>query len=414
MPVKMKFLFAIWKALVSAPHRLFFLGGACQGIAAMLWWLLDLSGRSGGFYPFLSWSIPPVWAHAYLMIYGFFPFFIFGFLFTFFPNWLDAEKILSWHYLIPFFAIGSGTVLFYIGLIFSKNFLLLAALSTFSGWGVGAFSLLRILLPARSPEKIHLSLIAFFAVSGAVGVLSFFLWLFTNNPFWLNVSRVVGIWFFLLPLIVTVGHLVIPFFSKAVLKNYRVFQPLSILWVLLVGIFLRGLLEGTGMWRFFWIPDLFLFFFASYLSFVWGFWKSAEIKILFMLHLSFAWFPVALILDLIQNWVLLWSHGTRFILGFAPLHALTIGFFASTVIGMSTRVTLGHSGRAVGADRTTWRLFCTFQIAAILRVLADFFPSGTLLNRGGYESSALLWIGAFTFWLIKYGPLFWQPALTDQ
>lgn len=191
-------------------------------------------------------------------------------------------------------------------------------------------------------------------------------------------------------------------------------QPLSILWVLLAGLFLRGLLEGMGMRRFFWIPDLVLLFFASYLSFVWGFWKSVETKILLMLHLSFAWFSIALILDLLQNLIFLWSHGTRLILGLAPLHALTIGFFSSMVIGISIRVTLGHSGRPVGADRTTWRLFCVFQTASILRVLADFFPSGSLLSRGGYESSALLWIGAFTFWLIKYGPLFWRPALTDQ
>ncbi|MBI1821309.1 MAG: NnrS family protein [Nitrospirae bacterium] len=194
MPVTIKFFFGTWKTLGSAPHRLFFLGGACQGIAAMLWWLLDLSGRFRGFYPFFFWTIPPVWAHAYLMIYGFFPFFIFGFLFTFFPNWLDAEKIPSWHYLITFFAIGTGTVLFYTGLLFSKNILLLSVLSLLSGWGIGAFSLFRILLQARSPEKIHLSLMALFVVSGAVGVLSFFLWLFMNNLFWLNVARVVGIW----------------------------------------------------------------------------------------------------------------------------------------------------------------------------------------------------------------------------
>ena len=128
MPVTMKFFSLMWKALASAPHRLFFLGGACQGIAAMLWWLLELSGRFGGFYPVLPWMIPPVWAHAYLMIYGFFPFFIFGFLFTFFPNWLDAESIPPRDYLLSFLGIGSGTGLFYVGLIFSKSILLSAVI----------------------------------------------------------------------------------------------------------------------------------------------------------------------------------------------------------------------------------------------------------------------------------------------
>ena len=410
----MKSFLVTWKALVSAPHRLFFLGGACQGIAAMLWWLLDLSGRFGIFFPFLSWTIPPVWAHVYLMIYGFFPFFIFGFLFTFFPNWLDAENIPSRRYLTVFFLIASGTVLFYTGLIFSRNLLLLSVLLTLSGCGAGAFTLFRILLSARSPEKTHLTLMALFVLSGAAGDLSFLLWLFLNSPFWLNLALVAGIWFFLLPLIVTVAHLVIPFFSNAVLKNYRVVQSLPILRVLLGGIFFRGVLEGTGMRGYFWIPDIVLLFFAVYLSSVWGFWKSVGTKMLFMLHLSFAWFSIALLLDLLQNLIFLWGHETEFMPGFAPLHALTIGFFSSMVIGLSTRVTFGHSGRPVSGGRTIWMLYCVFQIAAVLRVLADFFPSGSFLFIGGYEGSGLLWIGAFIYWVIKYGPLFWQPALTDQ
>ncbi|TAK08540.1 MAG: NnrS family protein, partial [Candidatus Manganitrophaceae bacterium] len=190
MPAPMK-LQATWEALASAPHRLFFLGGACQGVASVLWWLLDLSGRFAGFYPSPSWTIPPVWAHAYLMIYGFFPFFIFGFLFTFLPNWLDAERLPSRHYLSSFFATASGTVLFYVGLIFDKSILLLAVLLILSGWGMGAVALLRMLLPARSPEKVHLSLIVFFVIFGEAGSLSFCFWLLTNRSIWLDFTDVV-------------------------------------------------------------------------------------------------------------------------------------------------------------------------------------------------------------------------------
>ncbi|MFY9270164.1 MAG: NnrS family protein [Candidatus Manganitrophaceae bacterium] len=401
-------------ALGSAPHRLLFVGGAFQGIAAILGWLLELSGGLGGFFSSLPLTIPPLWAHAYLMVYGFFPYFIFGFLFTFFPNWLDAERIPPRHYLFSIFALGSGTVLFYIGLIVGKNMLLISILLTLLGWGVGTFSLLRILIPARSPEKIDLSLITLLVIFGAVGLFSFFLWLLMNKPIWLNLARIIGVWFFLLPLVVTVSHLVIPFFSKSLLKNNRLVQPLSILPTLLAGLFIRGLMEAMEMRESVWIPDLFLLFFALYLSSVWGFWKSIEIKMLFMLHLSFAWFSVGLILEILQSLTLVLSQGRVFILGHAPLHALTIGFFASMVIGMSTRVTLGHSGRPIGPNSSAWKIYLIFQIAAITRILADFFPAGDLLNRGGTEGAALLWIGGFSFWLIKYGPFLWRPALIDQ
>lgn len=380
----------------------------------MLWWLLELSSRFGVFFPALPATIPPSWAHAYLMIYGFLPFFIFGFLLTFLPSWLDAEHIPRREYLLSFFGMGLGTGLFYAGLIFSKSILLLAVLLTLSGWGMGAVSLFRILRSTRSPEKGHLSLMVFFIFSGAAGLCSFLLWLSTNTPIWRHYSSVIGIWFFLLPLTVTVSHLVIPFFSKNALKNYRLVQPVSILCILLGGIFLRGLLEGMGMRRYFWFPDTVLLLSASYLSIVWGFWKSAEIKMLFMLHLSFVWFSVAIFLDLLQSLVFVWSHETQFILGRAPLHALTIGFFSNMVIGMSTRVTLGHFGRPVLPGNTAWRLFWVFQIVAILRILSDLFPAGSLITLAGYQSSGLLWIGGLCFWLQKYGTLLWGPVHADQ
>lgn len=358
--------------------------------------------------------ILPVGAHAYLMIYGFVPFFIFGFLFTFFPNWLDTSRIPALHYLLSFFGMGAGTVLFYGGLLFSKSILLFAVLSVLLGWGIGTASLIRILLPARSSEKIHLGLMVLFILFGAAGLVSFFLWIFINDPIWLNLAEVIGIWFFLLPLTVTVSHLVIPFFSNNALNDYRVVQPLSILWILLAGIFLRGLLEGVGMRRYFWIPDTVLLIFASSLSLVWGIWKSVNIKMLFMLHLSFAWFSVAIMLDLLQNLMSIWSHENLFTLGFAPLHALTVGFLSSMVVGMSTRITLGHSGRRMAAGSAVWRIFLTLQIAAILRVVADLFLADSLFNLGGYLGAGLLWIGGFIFWLLIYGPLLWYPAHSER
>ena len=39
------------------------------------------------------------------------------------------------------------------------------------------------------------------------------------------------------------------------------------------------------------------------------------------------------------------------LLGQAPLHALTLGFFASMLLGMAARVTMGHSGRPVAAGK---------------------------------------------------------------
>jgi uncharacterized protein involved in response to NO len=53
----------------------------------MFWWLVDLGGRYAGLYAPIAWTVPPPWAHAFLMNYTVFPFFVFGFLMTAMPNW---------------------------------------------------------------------------------------------------------------------------------------------------------------------------------------------------------------------------------------------------------------------------------------------------------------------------------------
>lgn len=99
-----------WQTLTAAPHRPMFLAGALQGILAVGWWLADLLGRYGGLYPPLQWAIPAPWAHAFLMLYGFFPFFVFGFLMTAAPRWVNGEEVARRHYLPAFLLIDRKSV----------------------------------------------------------------------------------------------------------------------------------------------------------------------------------------------------------------------------------------------------------------------------------------------------------------
>jgi uncharacterized protein involved in response to NO len=63
-----------------------FFGGALQALAAFACWSGDLGARYGGWYGAPAWSLPAPWSHAWLLSYGLFPFFIFGFLLTAVPN----------------------------------------------------------------------------------------------------------------------------------------------------------------------------------------------------------------------------------------------------------------------------------------------------------------------------------------
>jgi uncharacterized protein involved in response to NO len=82
-----------WRLLSSEAHRTMFFFGALQAVAAVAWWSVDLGARYLGWYPAIAWTVPPMWAHAWLLLYGLFPFFMFGFLMTAGPNWLGAPKM---------------------------------------------------------------------------------------------------------------------------------------------------------------------------------------------------------------------------------------------------------------------------------------------------------------------------------
>ena len=82
-----------WPVFFHAPHRPMFFAGTVQGLLAMGWWLLDLAARAGLGLPQMAWPLPPQWVHAMLMLFGFFPFFMFGFLMTAGPRWVGAAPV---------------------------------------------------------------------------------------------------------------------------------------------------------------------------------------------------------------------------------------------------------------------------------------------------------------------------------
>lgn len=395
-----------WRTFSAAPHRMMFFGGAVQGIAAIAWWLADLLGRYGGLYPPFAWPIPPAWAHGFLMIYGFFPFFVFGFLMTTYPNWMNGEPVPRRRYVPAFLLLAGGVALFYLGLLAAKPLLAAGVAAMAAGWGVALYALWRVLVTAPHPDKVHSTITTVALAMGWLGLAGYFLWLLTDWSLFETFALRGGVWFFLLPTLATVSHRMIPFFSSRVLEDYRIVRPWWALWVMLAGAAGHGVLEISGLPHWVWLADVPFLLTTAYLSYAWGLVRSFRVRLLAVLHIAFAWLSVGLALSAAQSLVALVSGGTVWILGFAPLHAIALGYFASMVLGMGARVTLGHSGRELVADGATWGLFLGFQGAAVARVLGDVplgLPAGHL-----YLLAALVWLACFGPWVAKYAPVYWR------
>ena len=92
----------------------------------------------------------------------------------------------------------------------------------------------------------------------------------------------------------------------------------------------------------------------------------------------------------------------------AALHALVVGGFGTLLLGMATRVTLGHAGQPVLADAWTTRLFLAFQIVPLLRVgcglLSETWPTFAI----GIDLSGMVWVLIFFLWALRYTPFYFK------
>lgn len=401
-------LAAIWKIFSVAPHRMFFFGGMMQSTLTLIWWLIDLGGRYGWFYAPVVWAISPTDAHAWLMIYGFFPFFIFGFLMTTYPRWMNGEEVERNAYVPAFLMMAVGGLLFYVGLVLGVLMVKIALSLFLAGWSMGLYGLLRVYIRAKHPDKRHASITSAVLTLGWLLMVGFML----GSPFFIELAKVCGIWVVLLPVFFAVSHRMIPFFSANVIVGYQVVRPGWALVLIPVGALLHAVLDLAGMLPWLWMTDLPMAAGALYLTYVWQLRKSLAVPILGMLHIGFAWLGIALLLSSAQSLIFLATG--QLMLAKAPLHALTIGYFTSMLLAMASRVTLGHSGRLLAADRLTWGLFLVFQSVAVLRVLSEIPGLGLEIRNHLYLGAAIVWLACFSLWSWKFAPIYWKPRFDGR
>lgn len=396
-----------WHTFTAAPHRVMFLGGALQSIAVMLWLFVEMATRYGVAGHPMDWPVLPGAVHGYLMIFGLFPFFIFGFLMTTYPRWMNGKEIPARRYVPAFVLLMLGTAGFYAGLMTGRIVLLVAVFATLAGWGVALYALLRVLLDAQHPDKRHPQIIFIALSMGWCSLAAYLVWLGSDNAAWLRFALQGGLWFFLLPVFASVAHRMIPFFTSTALPQHLVTRPLWAWWIMLAASVIHGLLQLADAAAWLWVCDAPLAAATFYLTYVWGLRRSLSITMLGVLHIGFAWIGIAMSLSAVQSLVSFFSHGTTFIWGLAPLHALTIGCFATLLIGMGTRVTLGHSGLPMRADTKVKLMFAGIQLAALLRVLADMLPIQVM--HWLYFAAAAAWLACFVPWASRYLPIYWRP-----
>jgi uncharacterized protein involved in response to NO len=121
--------------------------------------------------------------------------------------------------------------------------------------------------------------------------------------------------------------------------------------------------------------------------------------LLWVLHLGYAWIPAGLLLTSIG------AFSPGLLSPVAGLHALTAGAIGTMTLAVMTRATLGHTGRALTADRGTVLIYACVSLGGVLRVGAPMIPGAEAL----LPISGALWGAAFLLFARIYGPLLVRP-----
>jgi uncharacterized protein involved in response to NO len=132
-------------------------------------------------------------------------------------------------------------------------------------------------------------------------------------------------------------------------------------------------------------------------------WRSFRVRgepLLWILHVGYAWLPVGLALKACSllggaTWAIKWQH------------ALTAGAFATMILAVMTRASLGHTGRPLVVPPSITTAYLLLTGSVLLRVFGiAAFPDHYLL---AVTLSGLAWVLCFGIFVVVYAPILWSP-----
>lgn len=137
----------------------------------------------------------------------------------------------------------------------------------------------------------------------------------------------------------------------------------------------------------------------------WRGWQTRDMPIAWILHVAYAWIPVAL--GLKGLW-LVWQIPAAA----GWLHALTTGAFATMILAIMTRAALGHTGRPLVIAKPIVLAYVLLTLAAATRVLAPIVAPS--MPVASWSLAGALWIAAFALYCIVYAPILCRPRVDGK
>ena len=369
----------------SQPHQPFFVLAFVNAILTMIIFLLSYNGV-------MNLPVNAVQFHMYGLIYLVLTPAFLAFLFTTFPRFTSTPALKKTDYIRVFSLFYLGSIIFLLGSIVTPVFSGIGLVLVFIGHLMGMLILRKIYKTTTMEDKQD---VFWILLSMQFGLLAHFIFLvsaFFYEPL-MGLSTEISVYLYLFLLTFSVAQRMVPFFSHSMTEKNTKLLPVVFL-LLLFHILLEGTLTNSSF-----IIDLILAFFIGKEILRWKLQFPNPNPLLWILHTALYWVPVGFFIGAVANFITLLT-GTYFLS--LDTHVILMGFIVTILIGFGTRVTLGHSGNTMQADKTTTLIFYWTQVVVVMRILVSFAAALEFNIMVLFNLSVIAWIVLFVFWAFKF------------
>lgn len=383
------------KNLFASPFRVFFLLVGLYGFAIVLAWVGFLFG---GLALPLGWS--PLHWHSHEMLFGFTSAAIAGFMLTAISNWTGEPPLQGGKLLLLVGAWLTGRIAMWLAGYLP---LLLVAFCDMLFLLLLAVLVLQILIRHGNRRNLPLGVMVLLL---ALANLLMHIGFNTGATAWLQHGQALALGLITLIMLV-IGGRIIPLFTGNWFRNNGIAVTVTTLpildrasiiatallipadWIAYPGLtgvlaLVAGALNGWRLWG-------------------WKGWHSWREPLLWVLHLGYAWLVVALFLKGLNAFGVVAPAAWQ--------HALGAGAMGTLILGVMTRVALGHTGRPFKLPALGWLIYAGISAAAVCRVGAAL---GWFNYRLGVMIAAAGWCFAFSLFIVLYWPILSRPRIDGR
>ncbi|MEZ4340619.1 MAG: NnrS family protein [Sandaracinaceae bacterium] len=367
-------------ALFEKGFRPLFLLAALFAVGGIPLWLVVRRGALAVGDPLL----PSVW-HAHEMVFGFAGAVIAGFLLTAAANWTKRETLVGFWLAALCVVWIAGRAALLLGLDAR-----IAAGASLAFFPLLALAVGRPIALAQSRRNYGIVglLVLLFAAQGLTHLGAR-----AGDVAWQTLGPRLGLGLVVV-LVLVIGGRIIPLFTKNAtgaedIRTYPWLDRASIATALAAVVLDAASVRGPALAILLGLAALT----AAARAIRWGAARSFGEPLLWVLHLGYAFVPLGFALRAAA--VL-----SPRVDDSSALHAWTVGAIGTLVLGIMTRVSLGHTGRPLRAGKVMGVAFALVAIAALVRVIGPLAG----LASPALDASGGLFALAYALYLVRIGP----------